>query len=160
MQKKYPEAEITTTAALDCNKTRHSKNIPEPRLAMISGFSIPVFATIRPKRENSSNMQPEANVERSRFTHFDQRRQLAATSQGPAQATFHAPSDHKRKSANRAVQLIAGRSIFRAAATVARRSGTRDAGRKASRVPSLPFFPTHHFRQPAITDGRRSTKTL
>ena len=57
--------------------------------------------------------------------------------------------------ANRAVQLIAGRFNFRLEATVARRSGTEDAGSRASRVPSLPFPAIHHFRQPAIPDGGR-----
>ena len=56
---------------------------------------------------------------------------------------------------NRAVQLIAGRSSLRVEATVARRSGTGDAGSRASRVPSLPFPTIHHFRQPAIPDGGR-----
>jgi hypothetical protein len=61
-----------------------------------------------------------------------------------------------KKWANRAVQLIAGRSNFRVEATVARRSGTGDAGSRASRVPSLPFTAIHPFRQPAIPDGGRS----
>lgn len=40
--------------------------------------------------------------------------------------------------ANGLVQLIAGRSNFRATATVARRSGTGDADSRASQVASLP----------------------
>ena len=56
---------------------------------------------------------------------------------------------------NRAVQPIAGRSNFRVEAAVTRRSGTGDAGGRASRVPSHPFSPIHHFRQPAIADGGR-----
>ena len=64
----------------------------------------------------------------------------------------------KHKNANRAVQPIAGLQVFRAEATVVQHSGTGDAGRRASQVPSLPFSPIHHFRQPAIADGRRSQK--
>ena len=56
---------------------------------------------------------------------------------------------------NRAVQLLAGRSTFRAAATVTRRSGTGDAGSRASRVPSLPSSAIHPERQPEIPDGGR-----
>ena len=74
----------------------------------------------------------------------------------PPTMPIHAIPDHEKKYANRAVQLIAGRSNFRAATTVARRSGTGDARRRASRVPSLPFSAIHHFRQPAIPDGGRS----
>ena len=59
---------------------------------------------------------------------------------------------------NGLVQLIAGRSNFRATVSVTRRSGTGDAGRRASRVPSLPMIAIHLFRQPAIPGGRRSTK--
>jgi len=136
----------------------HSKYIPETRFEMISGFANPALATGHLKRDNSSSMQPQADVDRSRYPHFDQRRQPAASWQGSAQASFHAPLDHERKYANRAVQLIAGRSNFRAEATVARRSGTGDAGGRASRVPSLPFSAIHHFRQPAIPDGGRSEK--
>ena len=62
----------------------------------------------------------------------------------------------KIKKPNRAVQLIAGRFIFRAEASVAWRSGTGDAGRRASRVPSLPLCAIHPLRQPAIPDGGRS----
>jgi len=58
--------------------------------------------------------------------------------------------------ANRAVQLIAGQHMFRAELSAARRSGTGDAGSRASRVPSLPAFAIHHFRQPSIPDGGRS----
>jgi hypothetical protein len=76
---------------------------------------------------------------------------------GPSQtqARIHAISDHESKSANKAVQLIAGLSVVRSISTVVRRSGTGDAGRRASRVPSLPTFAMNHFRQPAIPDGRR-----
>ena len=35
------------------------------------------------------------------------------------------------------------------------RSGTGPAGRKAGRVPSLPTFAIHAFRQPAIPDEGR-----
>jgi len=62
---------------------------------------------------------------------------------------------NEKNNANGAVQLIAGRSNFRAEATVARRSGTGDAGRRASRVPSLPSSAIHPHRQPAIPDGGR-----
>ena len=159
-QPEYPEAEITAAAKPDRRASFHSKNIPEARLEVMSVFPNRVLASVRPKREDRSNMQAEADVDRSRFPHFDQRRQHAATLQRStrAQATFQAPPDHEEKSANRAVQLIAGRSNFRAKATVARRSGTGDAGSRASRVPSLPFLAIHHFRQPAIPDGRRSGK--
>ena len=74
----------------------------------------------------------------------------------PPKAVFHAIPDHEENIANRAVQLIAGHYHFRAEASVIRRSGTGDAGRRASRVPSLPFSAIHHFRQPAIPDGGRS----
>jgi len=43
---------------------------------------------------------------------------------------------------------------------VARRSGTGDAGRRASRVPSLPFSAINPHRQPAIPDGGRSQKYM
>jgi hypothetical protein len=56
---------------------------------------------------------------------------------------------------NGAVQLIAGRHHFRAEGGVVRRSGTGDAGSRASRVPSLPFSAVHPPRQPAIPDGGR-----
>ena len=64
----------------------------------------------------------------------------------------------KEKRPNGLVQLIAGRHHFRAEATVIRRSGTGDAGSRASRVPSLPMRSIHHFRQPAIPDEGRSQK--
>ena len=157
-QQEYPEAEITTTATTDRRASCHSNNIPEARREKISGFPIPALATVRPKRESLSRMQPQADVDRSRFPHFDQRRQLAATFRrsAQAQASFHAIPDHEGKYANRAVQLIAGRHHFRAEAAVAWRSGTGDAGSKASRVPSLPFRAIHPHRQPAIPDGGRS----
>jgi hypothetical protein len=63
-----------------------------------------------------------------------------------------------RNMANGLVQLIAGRHHFRATATVIRRSGTGDAGSRASRVPSLPFSAIHPHRQPAIPDEGRSPK--
>jgi hypothetical protein len=72
------------------------------------------------------------------------------------QATFLAPSDHEENIANRLVQLIAGRSNFRAEATVTWRSGTGPADRRAGRVPSLPFRAIHYPRQPAIPDEGRS----
>ena len=76
------------------------------------------------------------------------------------QTRFHTMADHERKRANRAVQLIAGRSVFRAKATVIRRSGTGPAGRRAGRVPSLPLYAIHPLRQPAIPDGGRSPKNI
>ena len=105
---------------------------------MISGIPIPVLATRRLKMRYFKKMN--------------------STLQRPAQAqaSFHAIPDHEGKYANRAVQLIAGRCNFRAEATVIRRSGTGDAGRRASRVPSLPMRAINHFRQPAIPDGGRS----
>ena len=71
-------------------------------------------------------------------------------------AQWEATPDHDTKNANRAVQLIAGQHMFRAEFSASRRSGTGDAGSRASRVPSLPTFAIHHFRQPAIPDGGRS----
>ncbi len=156
-QQEYPEAEITATATPDRPASFHSKNIPESRREKISGFPIPALATHRRKREYFSSMQPQADVDRSRFPHFDQRRQLAASwhrSQRP-KVTFHEPSDHERKSANRLVQLIAGRRDFRATATAVRRSGTGPAGRRAGQVPSLPFPAIHPPCQPAIPDEGR-----
>jgi len=137
-QQEYPEAEITATAKPDRRDPCHSKNIPEARLEMISRFPIPALATRRPEMRYS--------------------RKMNSTLQRPAQAqaSFHALPDHEGKYANRAVQLIAGRCNFRAEATVIRRSGTGDAGRRASRVPSLPMRAINHFRQPAIPDGGRS----
>ena len=73
----------------------------------------------------------------------------------PPKAVFQAIPDHEGNIANRAVQLIAGRPDFRAEATENWRSGTGDAGRRASRVPSLHFRSILHFRQPAIPDGGR-----
>jgi len=140
MQPEYPEAKITTTDTMDRRASCHSKNIPESRREMIYDFLIPALATARPKRRYSRKMQQPSTLQKSSRT----------------QATFHAPSDHERKCANRAVQLIAGRSNFRAEATVTRRSGTGDADSTASRVPSLPAFAIHPFRQPAIPDGGRS----
>jgi ribosomal-protein-alanine N-acetyltransferase len=158
LQPEYPEAEITSTAAADRQASCHSKNIPEARREMISGFPIPALATVRPKRDNPSIMQPQADVDRSRFPHFDQRRQLAATFRrsARAQATFHAPSDHEMKYANKLVQLIAGPSgVSMNTDLTFHRSGTGPAGRRAGRVPSLPFRAIHHFRQPAIPDEGR-----
>jgi hypothetical protein len=56
LQQEYPEAAITTTGSPDRRDSCHSKNIPEARLEMISGFPIPALATARPKREYSSNL--------------------------------------------------------------------------------------------------------
>ena len=143
----YSEAEITTTAMTDHRAFCHSKNISEARLEMISRFPNPALATVRPKRENFNSMQPQADVDRARFPHFDQRRQLAATFQRPAraQASFHAPSDHERKCANKLVQLIAGPSgVSMNTNLTFHRSGTGPAGRRAGRVPSP--APTRHQR--------------
>ena len=63
-----------------------------------------------------------------------------------------------KQKANGLVQLIAGRHDFRATATVTRRSGTGPAGRRAGRVPLLPFLAIHPHRQPAIPDEGRSEK--
>ena len=57
---------------------------------------------------------------------------------------------------NGAVQLIAGRSVIRAEGSVTWRSGTGDAGGRASRVPSLSFSAINPPRQPAIPDEGRS----
>ena len=74
----------------------------------------------------------------------------------PTEAGFHAVLNHDRDSANRAMQLIAGRHHFRVEATLIRRSGTGPARSKAGRVPSLPTFAIDPHRQPAIPDGGRS----
>ena len=74
----------------------------------------------------------------------------------PTEAVFHAVLDHDRDSANRAMQLIAGRLHFRVEAAVIRRSGTGPAKSRADRVPSLPTFAIDPHRQPAIPDGGRS----
>jgi len=60
--------------------------------------------------------------------------------------------------ANRPVQLIAGLPDFRSTLSVAWRSGTGPAGRKAGRVPSLPFGAFIAHLRPAIPDGGRSEK--
>ena len=73
----------------------------------------------------------------------------------PQKLRFHAILDHDRDSANRAMQLIAGRHHFRAEAAVIRRSGTGPARSRAGRVPSLPAFAIAPHRQPAIPDGGR-----
>ena len=65
-----------------------------------------------------------------------------------------------KKMPNGLVQLIAGRHHFRATAAVIRRSGTGPAGRRAGRVPSLPFPAIHPPRQPAIPDEGRSQKNI
>jgi len=72
------------------------------------------------------------------------------TLRNPTQASCHAIPDHEGKYANRPVQLIAGPSHFRATPTVATRSGAGDAGRRASRVPSLPFSGSNQVK----LDGR------
>jgi len=61
--------------------------IPDPRPEMISGSPNPVLASRRQKRKNSSRMN-------STLQRFSQ-----------TQATFHAPSDHERKYANRPMHL-------------------------------------------------------
>jgi len=154
-QPEYPEAEITATATTDRRASCHSKNIPEARREMISGFPIPALATHRRKREYPSTMKPQAAIQ--------QRRSKASgntisslRAQNRAQATFHAPTDHEKNIANRLVQLIAGREDFRVKATVIRRSGTGPAGRRAGRVPSLPMRAIHPPRPPAIPDEGRS----
>jgi hypothetical protein len=78
----------------------------------------------------------------------------------PQNLRYHAPLDHDRDSANRAMQLIAGRHHFRAEAAVIRRSGTGPAKSRAGRVPSLPTFAIDPHRQPAIPDGGRSAKNI
>ena len=95
---------------------------------MISNFPNSVIATVRP-------MQTET------------------------QAGFHAASNDENNIANRLVQLIAGPwGVSMNTNLTFHRSGTGDAGRRASRVPSLPFSVIHHFRQPAIPDGGRWQK--
>jgi len=154
LQQEYPEAGITATAMPDRRDSCHSKNIPEPRAEMISGCPNPALATARLKREYSSRMKPQAAIQLRRSK--AKRNTISSLrDQKQAQATFHAIPDHEGKCANRAVQLIAGRHHFRAEGAVTRRSGTGDAGSRASRVPSLPFFAINPFRKPAIPDGGR-----
>jgi hypothetical protein len=56
LQPEYPETDIITTATRDRRVSCHSKNIPEARREIISGFPIPALATGRLKREYSSNL--------------------------------------------------------------------------------------------------------
>lgn len=124
-------------ATPDCHASRHSKNIPESRIPMIADFPNSEIATGRRMREYPSRMK---------------------TLRNPTQASCQAIPDHGRKYANKPVQLIAGPSHFRATPTVATRSGTGPAKRRAGRVPSLPFSAIHPFRQPAVPDGGRSAR--
>jgi len=71
------------------------KYIPEPRLDMISGSPNPALASTRQERMKSSRMN--STLQKSSQT----------------QATFHAPSDYKRKSANRAIDLTLHRRHVR-----------------------------------------------
>jgi len=152
---KYPEAKISGTPRRTASRfataiisrgrascgvfrephaSRHSKNIPESRIPLITDFPNSEIATGRRMREYPIRMKTLGN---------------------PTQASCQAIPDQGRKYANRPVQLIAGPSHFRATPTVATRSGTGDAGRRASRVPSLPTIAIHPPRQPAIPDGGR-----
>ena len=85
-------------------------------------------------------------------------RRLEFQAAEPQRLRFHAILDHGKYSANRAMQLIAGRHHFRAEATLIRRSGTGPARSSAGRVPSLPTFAIDPYRQPAIPDGGRSAQ--
>jgi len=72
-------------------------------------------------------------------------------------ATIEAGNINKMKKANRLVQLIAGPwGVSMNANLTFDRSGTGPAGRRAGRVPSLPFLAIHAPRQPAIPDEGRS----
>ncbi len=71
------------------------------------------------------------------------------------QNVFSQPFGQTENRANRAMQLIAGRLYFRAAATATQRSGTGPAGRRAGRVPSLPTPTINPPRQPSIPDRGR-----
>ena len=65
----------------------------------------------------------------------------------------------KGKMPNGLVQLIAGPwGVSMNADLPFHRSGTGPAGRRAGRVPSLPFRAIHQPRQPAIPDEGRSAK--
>ena len=154
LQPEYPEAEITATATPGREASCHSKNIPEARRKMISGFPHPALATGRRARNNPGRMKPQAAI-RQRRTRGSGNTISSLRDQNRTQARCHAPSDRERKCANRLVQLIAGRGDFRATATVMRRSGTRPAKSRAGRVPSLPFPGIHPPRQPAIPDEGR-----
>ena len=129
---------------------------PEPtRFSPLQEYPEPVFTTIAlPDRRapfhcrlSVANRVMNADSQRVRFK--------ATTSM---QTAFNALLDHKEYSANGAVQLIAGLRVFRAAATVVRRSGTGPAKSRAGRVPSLPLRAIHSPRLPAIPDGGRSLR--
>ena len=65
----------------------------------------------------------------------------------------------QNESANKLVQLIAGPwGVSMNTDLTFHRSGTRPAGRRSGRVPSLPFPAINPPRQPAIPDEGRSTK--
>jgi len=133
--------EIVSRGRASCDATPdrfticHSKNIPEARISMIADFLNSEIATGRRMREYPSRMK---------------------TLRNPKQASCQAIPNHEGRCANKPVQLIAGPSHFRATPTVATRSGTGPAKRRAGRVPSLPFSSIHPLRQPAIPDGERS----
>ena len=141
LQQEYPEAEIPTTVHLHHQDWSHSKNIPEARREMIFGFPNPALATLRRKREYPSKMKQASTLQRA----------------ARAQASFHAPSDHESKYANRPVQPIAGPwGVSMSDDLTFHRSGTGPAGSRAGRVPLLPMPAIHPPRQPAIADGGRS----
>jgi hypothetical protein len=141
IQQEYPEAEIPTTVHLHHQDWSHSKNIPEARREMISGFPNPALATLRRKREYPSKMKQASTLQRA----------------ARAQASFHAPSDNEWIYANRPVQPIAGPSgVSMNTNLTFHRSGTGPAGSRAGRVPLLPMPAIHLPRQPAIADGGRS----
>ena len=140
IQQEYPEAEIPTTVHLHHQDWSHSKNIPEARREMIFGFHNPALATLRRKREYPSKMKQASTLQRA----------------ARAQASFHAPSDHESKYANRPVQPIAGPwGVSMSDDLTFHRSGTGPAGSRAGRVPLLPMPAIHPPRQPAIADGGR-----
>lgn len=68
----------------------NSKNIPEARRKMLSGYSNPTLATARRKRGYSRKIKQPSTLQKS----------------PRAQASFHATPDHGRKNSNRALHII------------------------------------------------------
>ena len=99
LKQKYPEAEITATAATDRQASCHSRNIPEARREMISGFPNPALATGRRARNNPGRMKPQAAI-RQRRSKGSGNTISSLRDQNRTQARCHAPSDHERKCAN------------------------------------------------------------
>jgi len=130
-------------ATLDHVTICHSKNIQRPCV---------MRCTPRPSRFSPQQKYPRGadsndyyfpNSEIATGRRIRDYPSRMKTLRNPTQASCHAIPDHERKYANKPVQLIAGPSHFRATPTVATRSGTGPAKRRASRVPSLPTIAIH-----------------